>query len=542
MHLRTFHAASIQEAIRQARQELGADAMLLNSRRVTGAEAKQGAANGQLSGEGGNGNANGAAATAGDSTTLFAVTFATASPGTANATKQGGSATGTNGKSSPASAPGAIKTQDPRETFDSASTRADGAARGEEVRRTAPPLNSQLTGPLGYDLSAAKDAAKPVRDGEAQAAGGMTSRARGQATEGSDEATGDSHAMGRRARASTEHVATEGPMPSYEKLFEQMTSMRREMLQLAGSVRKSGADTYRQELPSEELRWAYDAMVAQEFSLDLVEDVIDELAPRFAPAAGTATTKAGTTKGRRRKRSVQQAEEHPARSVLSSLRDVIAQKIELAAEPSLRRRTTKPQLVVLVGPPGVGKTTTLVKLAARFGATSRFPLQIISMDNYRVGASEQLRTYSSILGVGFDALPSATALERALASYQAKDLILIDTPGYGWRDFPAASDLAALLREEAHTSIHLTISASMKPSDVARVADLYEVFDYDALLFTKIDETATIGPMVSESVLRRKPLSYFCAGQRIPDDLEVASRERLLDRMLPVAASDEFAA
>lgn len=328
-------------------------------------------------------------------------------------------------------------------------------------------------------------------------------------------------------------------LPSYDKLFEQMTSMRREMLNLAGSVRRASAVNYRQDLPGDHLRWAYDVLVAQEFYPELIEDVIEQLQPRLAVAEETRPQQA---KGRARRRSAS-AERDPATGVLPLLREALAAHIELTPEPSLRRRGASPQLVVLVGPPGVGKTTTLVKLAARYGLSSRFALQVISMDNYRVGASEQLRTYASVLGVGFDALPSTSSLERALREYQAKELILIDTPGYGWRDFPAADDLAALIREQSRASVHLAVSASMKASDLARVADLYEVFGYRSILFTKLDETCTVGPLVSEASLRGKPLSYLCAGQRIPDDLEVASRERILERILPASLSTgEFAA
>ena len=200
---------------------------------------------------------------------------------------------------------------------------------------------------------------------------------------------------------------------------------------------------------------------------------------------------------------------------------------------SSRRRRSAPLVVTLVGPPGVGKTTTLVKLAVRYGESGSFsPVQILSVDNYRVAAAEQLRTYASVLGAGFEVLPSVAALDKALHAASAREVILVDTPGLGWRDFDIAEDLAGFLAGRDNSVVHLTMPASMKPSDMERIADLYEIFKYDSLLFTKLDETGTIGPIVSESWRRRRPLSYFSFGQRIPEDLEPAGRATLCDRLL----------
>ncbi|MCU0228302.1 MAG: hypothetical protein MUF01_11740 [Bryobacterales bacterium] len=548
MHLKTFHAPSIQDAIRQARRELGPDAMLLNSRRVTQPNDKA---------------PTGDKAQANDRDSVFAVTFATAQAPGANAAEAApaGGAMGAGTQTQPSRSSGAST----HGAGDAASAKAagSGAKATERPSRAAQAYGSEnLNGSNGTrsaarpgeavaDSSARADVSGTRADGSGARAGNPGARGTSpevEATRGaSSDASGtDADLQQRRVRKQTEDLAgvEEGNtrLPSYEKLFEQMTSMRREMLLLAGSVRRASAANYRQDLPSEELRWVHDVLLSQDFYPETIEEVIEQIAPRLAQAAPGAAP--APNSGKSRKRAAARKEQSPSSAgLLQMLRENLGSRIELAPEPSIRRRTGSPHLVALVGPPGVGKTTTLVKLAARYGANSRFPLQVISMDNYRVAASEQLRTYSSVLGVGFDALTSAAALEKALRQYEAKELILIDTPGYGWRDFAAAEDLAALLRQSESATIHLVVSASMKPSDLARVADLYELFGYHSILFTKVDETATIGPLVSESCLRRKPLSYLCAGQRIPEDIEVATRERILDRVLPAAlSSEEFAA
>ncbi len=519
MHLKTFHAPSIQDAIRQARRELGPDAMLLNSRRVTQPDDKE---------------------------SVFAVTFAIAhlpvakeAPGMKEAAisrelDSRGQAR-TSGDSERAGRPSRAYGEAglAGNTNDLESRNRQSTRMGQSLDAPLPTARpGKSDSRLRYERSEAEPQEMALSSVTASPVIGLEER--GKQDRKQDQ--GMENALATRAGGA--QPGTTPPLPSYEKLFEQMTSMRREMLQLAGSVRRASAASYRQDLPSEELRWVHDILLSQEFYPEIIEEIIDQLTPRVVSQTASETE----TKSRKRRRTRSQ-ENTSSAGLLASLRETLSARIELAPEPSLRRRSAHPHVVALVGPPGVGKTTTLVKLAARYGAHSRFPLQVISMDNYRVAASEQLRTYASVLGVGFDALSSAAALEKALRQYESKELILIDTPGYGWRDFSAAEDLASVLRESASATLHLTVSASMKPSDLARVADLYEVFGYDAMLFTKIDETATIGSLVSESAMRRKPLSYLCAGQRIPEDLEVASRERIVERLLPTAlSSEEFAA
>lgn len=335
-------------------------------------------------------------------------------------------------------------------------------------------------------------------------------------------------------------------MESFERLREQMLSIRKEMLQLAGSVRLVSSANYRQELPSDDLRYLYDLLLEQDFHPELIERILSSMSGTLG--SGVAEQKTGgrgngadrnrsTRSSRKRSAATSQPQAREgAAHLVVALQDAIASHIELMPEPGLRRKRTTPLVISLVGPPGAGKTTTLVKLAVRYSEISRFPLQIISMDNFRVGASEQLRAYAAVLGVGFDTLSTVPALEKAIREYSSKEIILVDTPGLGWRDFDAAEELASFLRSLDHTITHMVAPASMKAADFERLADLYEAFDYQSLVYTKLDETTSIGQLVSESWRRRKPLAYFATGQRIPDDLELASRERICERILPAQA------
>ncbi len=189
-------------------------------------------------------------------------------------------------------------------------------------------------------------------------------------------------------------------------------------------------------------------------------------------------------------------------------------------------------VVALVGPPGVGKTTTLVKLAARYGLALRRPAQILSTDVYRIAAADQLRSLAGILGIGFEVLETPLALAQALEEHRSKELVFIDTPGLARGEMEDGADLACLIASHPEIDAHLVLSASMKPGDLARVIERYEIFQPRKLLFTRIDETDRYGALVSEAAQRSLPVSFLTMGQQIPDDLEPATKARLAELAL----------
>src|SRR5204863_9058276 len=134
------------------------------------------------------------------------------------------------------------------------------------------------------------------------------------------------------------------------------------------------------------------------------------------------------------------------------------------------------RVAVLVGPPGCGKTTSLVKLAVANGVAGRKSVQLISLDHVRVGGADQLRSYAAILGVGFQTVETPAGLAQALEDHRSKSLILIDTPGYSVLDREGAADLARVLTGRTEIDVHLVLSASMKSAELTRVGEAFESF------------------------------------------------------------------
>lgn len=196
-----------------------------------------------------------------------------------------------------------------------------------------------------------------------------------------------------------------------------------------------------------------------------------------------------------------------------------------------------PRVAALVGPPGAGKTTTIAKLAVQHGLTARRPVQLLSMDDYRVAGADQLRSYAAILGAGFQSLDTVGALAQALAEYQGKGLILIDTPGYGPRDIDRAAELAAFLSTHPGISTQLVLTATMKSADLTRVVERFDIFRPSSLLFTRLDETDSFGTAFSVAAGCAKPISFLGTGQVIPEDLVPASKDRILNLLWPEASS-----
>lgn len=205
------------------------------------------------------------------------------------------------------------------------------------------------------------------------------------------------------------------------------------------------------------------------------------------------------------------------------LRQEAAAAIERLLGPARPIETgTAGRVIAFVGPTGVGKTTTLAKLAAHFALRERRRVCLLTLDTFRVGAVDQLRTYAQISGL--PCLVAATPAEFASLLERAPeyDLVLVDTAGRSHHDEMRMSELAGFLAARRPDEIHLVVSATSRYSDALEVLDRYREAGFDKLLFTKLDETRHHGLILNVAVVAQRPLSYVTTGQQVPEDIAVA--------------------
>ena len=192
------------------------------------------------------------------------------------------------------------------------------------------------------------------------------------------------------------------------------------------------------------------------------------------------------------------------------------------------------RVTALVGPPGSGKTTCLIKLAVTQGLAKRRPVRLISADTYRIAAAAQLQTYAEVLGTPFILAETATAVAQAIDSSPADALILIDTPGYSAAALEeSGTALIQLFRTRQDIDTHIVLTASMRLADMRRVVDHFEMFRPAKLLFSHLDETDSGAALFSEAARTSKPLSFFSTGQLVPEDIESASKDRVIRLLVP---------
>lgn len=190
------------------------------------------------------------------------------------------------------------------------------------------------------------------------------------------------------------------------------------------------------------------------------------------------------------------------------------------------------KVVMLVGPTGVGKTTTIAKLASQFTqGPTRMKTVVVTLDTYRVAAVEQLRVYARILKVPVEVAVTPAELPACVARHPDAGLILVDTAGRSPHDPAGTQELAAIAEQKMALETHLVLSAPTDLSVQEEIVRRYSSIPVHRLLFTKIDETPQLGRLFNLIHQTGIPLSYLCTGQRVPEDLEQATQKSIVDRI-----------
>jgi flagellar biosynthesis protein FlhF len=189
-------------------------------------------------------------------------------------------------------------------------------------------------------------------------------------------------------------------------------------------------------------------------------------------------------------------------------------------------------VITLVGPTGVGKTTTIAKIASLGILEKRLRVGLINLDSYKVAAADQLATYAKIMNVPFRSVSTKDELTQAIYDFSSLDLVLIDTTGRSQKDQESLLQLRHMLNGLPNNRNALMISATTKDSDVHEVISRFRIFNPVGLVFSKLDETSVYGGIYNAHRRCGLPLLYFTVGQRVPEDIERASAERVVDLFL----------
>ncbi|HID30542.1 MAG TPA: protein FlhF [Desulfobacterales bacterium] len=182
----------------------------------------------------------------------------------------------------------------------------------------------------------------------------------------------------------------------------------------------------------------------------------------------------------------------------------------------------------LIGPTGVGKTTTIAKLAANLSLKGKKSVGLISIDNYRIAAVDQLKTYAAILGIPCFAALSSSELEFALERMKKRDIILMDTAGYSHYDLERIEGFRELIGSYRPVRTHLVLSAVTNEFEMERAAKNFGRIDFSSYIFTKTDETQARGVIINQLLKLSMPISFVTTGQRVPEDIFKATKTGIL--------------
>ena len=227
-------------------------------------------------------------------------------------------------------------------------------------------------------------------------------------------------------------------------------------------------------------------------------------------------------------------------SNIDSILAAVYQKVILKlGEPHIiTLQEDKPKVAFFIGPTGVGKTTTIAKIASKFKLEEHARVAFITSDTYRIAAVEQLNTYASIISCPVSVVYSADELEHCLEEYKDYDLILVDTAGRSHKAEGQMDELMELIErtrqksDEFDVDIYLTLSVTTKSKDLVSIVERYQDIKDWSVIFTKLDETCSLGNILNIRKITDAPLSYTTLGQNVPNDIEVIDKQALAKQLL----------
>lgn len=295
--------------------------------------------------------------------------------------------------------------------------------------------------------------------------------------------------------------------------LENKISSMEDMLQRICSqiqVKEKTSETVQKEEKQESILKAiqvfYSNLIKNEVEVDIARRIIDAVVAKVGDNAGVNDTA----------------------SVLYNIITGILGKPETIS-PNMEGR---PSVIIFVGPTGVGKTTTLAKIAANFLLNQKKNVGLITADTYRIAAVEQLKTYAEILGIPISVVYSASDIRDAVSQHSDKDIILIDTAGRSQRNKAQFDEMKAMIAASRADEIYLVLSSTTSIRNCREIISNYDFLKDYKLIFTKIDEAPALGIILNIKFITGKKLSYITTGQNVPDDIEVVNADKITKSLI----------
>lgn len=291
--------------------------------------------------------------------------------------------------------------------------------------------------------------------------------------------------------------------------------------QMAAQLAASGST-----IPADSEQGANGAMLRERLNrMHHPKDPVSELLQRHGVEGEPARTIAAVAK-----EQLQQQD----RTEKGKIRRFVIRAIEslIEVKPPLFQKSDKQARIALIGPTGVGKTTTLAKLAAHYLSNYSNSIALITIDTYRIAAVEQLKVYGEIMHLPVDVVISPDQLEEAIGRHADKALILIDTAGRSPRDTLCLEELTSFLRPHLEIEKHLVLSAATRENELLDTIRHFEAVGIDKTIFTKVDECMRTGVILNVQLQHQAPLSYITNGQRVPEDLLQINRRSVAELIM----------
>jgi len=374
--------------------------------------------------------------------------------------------------------------------------------RPEKVNSHTMPLENSIKGPSDIDLSIVRDAARKIDESERKAE--KESREKDRAPEEKDEKilkeSGDS------SRAISEKL------DSIHSLIEKQ--IKNEHSEEGSSEESEGTEPKENDEISRFLELISETLKDNEVEEKYVKSIVEEARQLRKPGVSIDY-------------------------MLSGIYQRLILKFGEAA--TIEKNGREPEAVFFLGPTGVGKTTTIAKIASRLVVQDKKRVALVTTDTYRVKAAEQLRTYADILNVPFRIVYVDDDMRSALSEFRNFDFVLVDTAGHSPKNNEQIGNqkqFIDLTRDTMKITVYLVVSVTTKYRDLLNIADTYsKLVDY-RIIFTKLDETTTLGNMLNLKLHTGAEISYVTDGQDVPDDIEVFDAQKTVRVLLGGKGTD----